>query len=141
MLTVKTSNQYGVFTMSQKYSNEDLQELLRQATILQEENNISREQLIEIAAEVGISAETIEKAEQKWLRQRESAQKQAKARSHRRLGFQLHLIPYLATSVFMVLLNLTTTPRCFWSIYPILGWGLGVTLHGACIYRKEVKLS
>jgi 2TM domain len=125
--------------MSQRYTNEDIQQILRQATILQEENNISREQLIEIAAEVGISAETIEKAEQKWLRQREASQKQAKAKSRRRLGFQLHLIPYLVTSVFMVLLNLTTTPRCFWSIYPILGWGLGVTLHGLCIYRKEAE--
>jgi hypothetical protein len=56
--------------MSQRYTNEDIQQILRQATILQEENNISREQLIEIAAEVGISAENLEKAEQKWLLQR-----------------------------------------------------------------------
>jgi hypothetical protein len=125
--------------MLQSYSSEDTQQILKYATSLQQENYVSREQLIEIAAEVGISAETLEKAEQQWLLQREATQKQAKVQSRRRLGFQLHLIPYLATSVFMVLLNLTTTPRCFWSIYPILGWGLGVTLHGVCIYRKEVK--
>ncbi|MCU0534866.1 MAG: 2TM domain-containing protein [Hydrococcus sp. Prado102] len=126
--------------MSQRYSNEDIQQILRHATILQQENDVSREQLIEIAAEVGISAETLEKAEQKWLFQRDTMKKQAKASARRHLGFQLHFIPYLATSVFMVLLNLTTTPRCFWSIYPILGWGLGVTLHGVCIHRKEVEL-
>jgi 2TM domain len=125
--------------MLQSYSSEDTQQILKYATLLKQENYVSREQLIEIAAEVGISAETLEKAEQQWLLQREATQKQAKVQSRRRLGFQLHLIPYLATSVFMVLLNLTTTPRCFWSIYPILGWGLGVTLHGVCIYRKEVK--
>jgi 2TM domain len=122
--------------MLQSYSSEDTQQILKRATSLQQENYVSREQLIEIAAEVGISAETLEKAEQQWLLQREATQKQAKVQSRRRLGFQLHLIPYLATSVFMVLLNLTTTPRCFWSIYPILSWGLGVTLHGVCIYRK-----
>lgn len=124
--------------MLQNYSSEDTQQILKRATLLKQENYVSREQLIEIAAEVGISAETLEKAEQQWLFQREATQKQAKVQSRRRLGFQLHLIPYLATSVFMVLLNLTTTPRCFWSIYPILGWGLGVTLHGVCIYRREV---
>ena len=125
--------------MSNTYSNEDVQQILRQATTLQQENYISREQLREIASEVGISADILQKAEQEWVSQRETTQKKAKARSRRRLGFQLHLIPYIAASAFMVLLNLTTTPRCFWSVYPILGWGLGVTLHGTCIYRKDDK--
>lgn len=42
--------------MSNSYSNEDVQQILRQATTLEQENSISREQLQEIAAEVGISA-------------------------------------------------------------------------------------
>ena len=115
--------------MSKKYSNEEVQQILREATMMQKDKDISQEQLQEIATEVGISAETLQKAEKAWLERQEKSQKQAK----RRRGFiRFHLIPYLAVSVFLVLLNLATTPRYFWSIYPILGWGLGVTIDGLC---------
>ena len=121
--------------MSKRYSYEDVQQILREATMMQKDNEISHEQFLEIATEVGISAQTLEKAEKAWLEKQKSSQKQAK----RRRGFRLHLINYLAVSVFLVLLNLVTTPRHFWSIYPILGWGLGVTVDGLCIYPAGDK--
>ncbi len=115
--------------MSKTYSSEEVQQILREATMMQKSKEISQEQLLEIAAEVGISAEILEKAENAWLEQQKASEKQAK----RRKGFiRFHLIPYLAVSVFLVLLNLVTTPRYFWSVYPILGWGLGVTIDGLC---------
>ena len=119
--------------MTKTYSNEAVQQILREATILQKDNEISQEQLQEIASEVGISAETIQKAETAWLERQEISQKQAK---RRRAFIRFHLIPYLAVSVFLLLLNLATTPRSFWCVYPILGWGLGVTIEGYCLYSK-----
>ncbi len=115
--------------MTKTYSNEAVQQILREATILQKDNEISQEQLQEIASEVGISAETIQKAETAWLERQEISQKQAK---RRRAFIRFHLIPYLAVSVFLLLLNLATTPRSLWCVYPILGWGLGVTIDGLC---------
>ncbi|MBE9046807.1 2TM domain-containing protein [Pleurocapsales cyanobacterium LEGE 10410] len=47
------------------------------------------------------------------------------------------MIPYLTVSVFLVLLNLATTPRDFWSIYPVLGWGLGVSIEGIKCSRSK----
>ena len=122
--------------MSKKYSNEEVQEILREATMMQKDNEISQEQLLEIAAEVGISAENLQKAEKAWLERKEKTQKQARRKSR---FIRFHLIPYLAVSVFLVLLNLVTTPRYFWSVYPILGWGLGVTIDGSLIYSKNNK--
>jgi hypothetical protein len=128
--------------MSKTYSSEEVQEILREATMLQKDNDISQGQLQEIAAEVGISAETLEKAEKTWLQRRETSQKRAKRKN---AFIRFHLIPYLAVSVFLVLLNLATTPRYFWSIYPILGWGLGVTIDGLCINsttdKKKINFS
>ncbi len=122
--------------MSKTYSNEEVQQILREATMMQKDNDISQEQLQEIATEVGISAETLQKAEKAWLERQEKSQKQAK----RRNGFiRFHLIPYLAVSVFLVMLNLATTPRHFWSVYPMLGWGLGVTIDGLCTYPAGDK--
>ena len=117
--------------MSKTYSSEEVQQILREATMLQKSNEISQEQLLEIAAEVGISPETLQKAENAWLERQKTSEKQATRRSR---FIRFHLIPYLAVSVFLVLLNLVTTPRHFWSVYPILGWGLGVTIDGLCRY-------
>ena len=102
--------------MSPSYNNQAVQEILQEAAILQKDHDISRKQLQEIASEVGITAETLEKAEQAWLERQKTSQKQAK----RRTAFiRFHLIPYLAVSVFLVLLNLATTDQYFWSVYPI----------------------
>ena len=119
--------------MSKKYSSEEVQQILREATKIQNERDISPEQLLEIAREVGISAENLQQAERAWLEGQTERDKQAKRKSQ----FKSHLITYLAVSVFLVLLNLTTTTRHFWSIYPILGWGLGVAIDGASIYAKD----
>jgi hypothetical protein len=101
-----------------------MQQILGQAAALSSDDRVSREQLFDIAAEMGISAETLRRAESAWLERQATAQKQARRRARQQLGFQMHSIPYIFVSILLVLLNLSTTPRCIWSIYPILGWGL-----------------
>ncbi|HBL12422.1 MAG TPA: hypothetical protein DD379_13635 [Cyanobacteria bacterium UBA11162] len=76
-----------------------------------------------------------------WLRQQQVEQQQLIRRSRRRLGFKLHLILYLVVSASLILLNLATTPRYFWSIFPVSGWGLGVIMYGVCIYHKEEDIA
>lgn len=121
--------------MSETYSSEAVQEILRVAAEIEKENEISKQQLEEIAAEVGISAQNLARAEKVWLESQEASQKRAKRRSR---FIRFHLIPYLAVSVFLVLLNLFTTPRSLWSVYPLLGWGLGVSIDGACLYSQKL---
>ncbi len=116
--------------MLKTYSNEAVQQILQEAIILDKNNDISRSQLQEIAAEVGISAETLNKAETAWLERQEKSQRQAKRKQE---FIRLHLIPYIVVNIFLILLNLVTTPQYFWSVYPILGWGLGVTIDGFCL--------
>jgi len=36
-----------------------------------------------------------------------------------------------------VLLNLVVSPGYFWAIYPMLGWGLGLLLHGIKVYTSN----
>lgn len=120
--------------MSKTYSNKEVQEILREATITQKDNEISQQQLQEIAAEVGISAQTLEIAEKTWLEQQQARQKQAQRKN---AFIRFHLVPYLAWGTFLVLLNLATTPRHFWSIYPILGLGLRITIDGRKCSESE----
>jgi hypothetical protein len=131
MANVQGNNAY-----SSAYSNEEVQQILRQASMLQGRDAISPEQLAELAAEVGISTEVLRQAEQAWLNERQERRQQAQLQAGHRLGFRLHLIPYIGVSLLLVIINLSTTPRIYWSLYPILGWGVGVAIHGAYVFRK-----
>lgn len=120
------------------YSNQDVQQILRKASMLQGTDAISPEQLAEVAAEVGIPLEALRQAEQDWSRERQEQEQQAIRQAGHRLGFRLHLVPYIAVSLLLVVINLSTTPRIPWCLYPILGWGVGVATHAAYVYRTPV---
>ncbi|NJO79319.1 MAG: 2TM domain-containing protein [Cyanobacteria bacterium RM1_2_2] len=126
--------------MSEQYSFAEAQEILNHAASLQQQDIISQEQLLDIALETGISAEILQKSQQVWLDEQKLKQRQAVQHSRRQLGFKLHLIPYLAISILLVFINLKTTPRYFWSVFPILGWGVGVLGHGMCVHSKTVSI-
>ena len=49
-------------------------------------------------------------------------------------GFYVHASQYLIVMTFLVILNLVVTPRFFWAIFPILGWGVGVAFHGLRVF-------
>ncbi|MFM6198162.1 MAG: 2TM domain-containing protein, partial [Dolichospermum sp.] len=44
---------------------------------------------------------------------------------------------FMAINGFLVLLNLVVSPGYFWAIYPMLGWGLGLLLHGLKVYTSN----
>ena len=54
----------------------------------------------------------------------------AKKRVEARMGFYIHLAVYLVVNTFLVVLNLAFTKDYFWSIWPMLGWGSGLIVHG-----------
>lgn len=114
--------------MTEAYTDEQVQEILAEATTIQKDSQISQQELQEIATEIGISAQVLERAKKAWLEKQKASQKRAKRRN---AFVRFHLIPYLAVSIFLVLLNLSVTPRYFWSVYPVLGWGLGVAIDGS----------
>ena len=111
------------------YSSEDTQQILQLAMQRKQEESFSQKQLSDMAAELGISEELLQSAKQEWLTQAKvNRQKQAHHEQLRR-GFRVHLISFLAVNTFLVVLNLMTTPRDFWAIYPLSGWGLGLVMH------------
>lgn len=57
-----------------------------------------------------------------------------KTPSEKKQDFIKHFRVYLAMCIFFVLLNLFTSSGTFWAIWPILGWGIGVTIEGLSVY-------
>ncbi len=123
--------------MSNSYRSEDVQEILQRALIRKQASEYSREQLVEMATELGITPEILQEAEQEWLAQRDEIRERQLFNAYRRKRFRAHLIPFLAVNTFLVLINLATDPGNFWAKYPILGWGLGLFLHAWRAYQTD----
>lgn len=51
-------------------------------------------------------------------------------------GFYIHLAQYGIVIAFLVVVNLIVSPRYFWAIWPALGWGIGIALHGLRVFDK-----
>jgi hypothetical protein len=54
-------------------------------------------------------------------------------------GVAVHLFVYLAVNAFLIVVNLTTSPETLWSIWPLLGWGLGLAAHAWLVYRAVLR--
>ena len=118
------------------YHSEEVQQILQIALTQKKEKEFSREQLIEIASELGISTEELQSAEEEWSIQLTKGQRQHMLNTHERKKFKSHLTNFIAVNVFLVLLNLVISPSYFWAIFPLLGWGLSLFFHGWKVYRK-----
>ncbi|HHM0727197.1 MULTISPECIES: 2TM domain-containing protein [Elizabethkingia] len=58
------------------------------------------------------------------------AYKKASRRVKEIKDFYSNLISYCCVIPFIVVINLMTSPKFLWFVFPMLGWGLGVAIHG-----------
>ncbi len=54
-------------------------------------------------------------------------------------GVAVHLFVYLAVNAFLIVINVTTSPESLWSVWPLLGWGLGLAAHAWLAYRAVLR--
>lgn len=57
------------------------------------------------------------------------AYQKAQRRVQEQKKFYAHLISYVSVGIFLMALNLITSPGHFWFLYPMLGWGIGLSSH------------
>ncbi|MEO1339952.1 MAG: 2TM domain-containing protein [Cyanobacteria bacterium J06635_13] len=120
------------------YSQEDIQEILQIAIANHHtEEELSRQQLWEIAAELDIDASTIQAAEKGWLVQKEGDRLRHKFNLVRRQKFQQKLTKFAIINTFLVFLNLLIAGTLSWSLYVLLSWGLGVALDAWKAYQTS----
>ncbi len=120
---------------NQLYTREDAERILARAMQMRENSlssdELTKEQLIGIAKEVGLQAAEIDRAldaiqqEQKW----ESVKTDWKQR--RKSRFARHALVYAVVNAFLMLMNVTAFGRINWALLPLLGWGLGLAILGA----------
>ncbi len=57
-------------------------------------------------------------------------------------GFKINLTAYAVVNSMLVTINMLTIPQLPWFLFPLCGWGFGVTMHyifGVRLLGKKVK--
>lgn len=52
-------------------------------------------------------------------------------------GFYVHLAAYVGGNALLVGINLLTSPGVFWAIWPILGWGVKLSVHAVTVFGES----
>jgi 2TM domain len=58
----------------------------------------------------------------------------ARKRAGAKLGWYVHALVYLVVNAAMFAASFYGLRQRPWTIYPALGWGLGLTLHGIAVF-------
>lgn len=51
-------------------------------------------------------------------------------------GFYGNLTSYVLVNLFLFILNMVTSPEHLWFFWPMLGWGIGVIIHGMKVFNQ-----
>jgi len=57
-------------------------------------------------------------------------------------GFKINLTAYVAVNSLLITINMLTLPSFLWFVFPLSGWGIGLTMHyifGVHLFSKIVK--
>jgi hypothetical protein len=110
------------------YSSEDIQQIIQIALARQGENDeLTRQQLWEIADELNIDLQTLQAAETQWLQSKTTSQKRQAFDLYRYNIFKQKTIKFLIANGFLMSLNFIATGGLSWSLYILLFFGFGLT--------------
>lgn len=122
----------------QSYRQEDIQQILSLAIAQQaHESEFSQAQLLEIAAEMEISAEALQQAEHQWRQQQGEQQQRQAFDGYRRARLRRRVERYAIVNVGLILLNSLTGFSILWSAYIALVWGLKLSLNAWNVYHTQ----
>lgn len=63
----------------------------------------------------------------------------ARARAEAKYRFFVHAGVYAGVMVLLIIINLVTSPQVFWFVWPLIGWGFAVALHGVRVFLLADK--
>ena len=58
----------------------------------------------------------------------------ARRRAETKYFFLVHAAVYAAVMVLLIAINLVTSPGVLWFIWPMIGWGIAVAIHGVVAF-------
>jgi hypothetical protein len=118
------------------YNEEEAEQILRLAASRSAPGGMSRERLLEVADELGITPEAVAEAERLHRGKATEEQEYRLFLKEQKSGFYGHLVSYLIVNAFLFAINVITSPGNLWFMYPMLGWGIGIAFHAAATFLR-----
>ena len=120
------------------FAAEDAQRILQLAIAKDTESGeLTRAQLVEIAGELGIAPETLYAAEREWWGVKGELSEQQDFQAYRQQKFKNHLVRYSIVNGFLMLIDALLGGGLGFSLYIVLFWGIGLSLHAWKTYQLE----
>lgn len=117
--------------VTRHYSHDEVERILSKAIERKSgSGEITHEQLLEVAYELGLDEHDIQSALVGGNSSTEFEEAKELWHDRERKSFYKHCVPYFAVNGLLVALNFATTPGFLWSMFPAVGWGIGFVLHG-----------
>ncbi|HXX35933.1 MAG TPA: 2TM domain-containing protein [Thermodesulfobacteriota bacterium] len=66
--------------------------------------------------------------------EKDETYQRARKRVEAKIGFYIHLAVYIGVNILLIIINLLTSPQYLWFIWPVIGWGVGIFLHGTATF-------
>ena len=79
----------------------------------------------------------VARAEAEYFAEREKNRDIDEFRRQHRSDFRTHLVVYGIINTFLLCINLLTSADHLWFLYPLLGWGIGIAIHGYTTYNEN----
>jgi len=113
----------------ESYTQEDVQQILQLALASKNpREELSRKELLEMAADLDIQGESLEVAEKAWLLQKSNDLQRVTFDLYRKDRLKQKAIGFAIVNTFLISLNLLATGNLSWSLYILLLWGLKLSL-------------
>lgn len=118
---------------SRRYTDEDIQAIIQRALEQQggAKGEITHSDLLGIGEQVGVSAETMERAAHDVLEERRASQATERVRSSRKRWLVAHAAVFALINGLLFTVNALTTPGEWWFLFSVVFWGLALAGHAA----------
>ena len=80
-------------------------------------------------------------AEETSLEEYKKAYREVVSEEEKRV-FLIHLVVYVLANAMLIAINFIYSPEAIWFFYPLIGWGIGITIHylsGVRWIQKELE--
>ena len=123
---------------SRKYSEDEVNRIIRRALKLDNEDTISHEDLIETAGAIGLDPQIVASAIEQEQREFKKESLRKARLKRRNAGFYRHLWSYIIVNGGLLLIN-QLTPGPWWFQWSALGWGIGLAFHFKTLFFSDAK--
>ncbi len=122
-----------------RYSQAEVKTILDRALQREDADGLTHGELLEVAREVGISPEALESAAADLREVQEQQRAREQILQRRRRHFFVHLRIFFAVQVFLIAINLLTSPHALWFVFPLLSWSLALFFAAQFGLSKHVS--